>query len=226
MFGSTKNFIKKLLEDKIEWKEQRGILYGRPKSDDTFFHEIFVITKPIGFFEYKYIFTALYHALDSSEMDKNGVKAFRYLKGMECDLIVKGFLRKHFFFDFRKDLYQLSEMVEGLKLNPTLIENLNKNEELLSKIRKLGAIELNVRLKSISELYAPFIKGRDTLLQAEKAYYENPEELIWTVTLSMILSQGPSLRRNIKFIYDVLNIISKHIEEVTENVLRKSDLDR
>ncbi|RLE82378.1 MAG: hypothetical protein DRJ51_00015 [Thermoprotei archaeon] len=217
MLSSTLEFVKKILADKFEeWRSARGMVYAR--AIDAPFDELYISMKPIGFFEYKYNFSAIMTLVPTHMMNDRYAEIYRRLKGLECDLKIKGLLRKNFFFITRRDLDALSQLVEDLKPNDLLASELTNDSSLMGKIRKLGAIELTVRLKSITELYAPFVASREAMLQAEKAFYENPEDIVWILTLSTILTQGPRLRRNVQLIYEVLYDISQKIKDISNRL--------
>ncbi|MCD6369275.1 MAG: hypothetical protein J7L38_05725 [Thermoproteales archaeon] len=211
------DFIKKTLEDRFEeWKSVKGMLYGRTKAAS--FDELFVYMKPIGIFEYKYIFSAMINLVPTNLMNEKYAEVYRRLKSFECDLNVKGIFRKQYSFIPRKDLNDLAKLIEGFQPSDLLAQNLNRDENVMECIRRLGAVEFNIRLKSVSELYAPFIANKEAMLQAEKAFYENPEDVVWVLSLTTLLSHSPGLKKKIRNIYNALETISAKIREISSEI--------
>ena len=219
MFGATEKLIGKILKDRIDLiKFERGTTYIRPK--DAAFDEMFIYKKLIGLFEYKYLFTANVLIVPTDEMSPAMANAYRYLKGCECVLKYKGIFRKSVSFEPREELEKLANLIgDEFKVNNRLANLLNSDGELMKNISKLGIIELYVFLKSIDETYLPFITDRDKLILAEKAFFENPTEILWTLALSHTLSRGIRFKRNVLLIFDVLDRIAKKLRDLSNTVI-------
>ncbi|RLE89987.1 MAG: hypothetical protein DRJ49_01280 [Thermoprotei archaeon] len=218
MFGTTERLIGKILKDKIEViKHERGVTYIRPK--DAAFDEMFIYKRMIGLFEYKYMFTANILIVPADGMTPLMADVYRYLKGCECILKHRGIFRKTISFEPREELSKLATLIEGLKVSNRLTNLLNSDRELMEDISKLGTIELYVLLKSIDETYLPFITDRDKLILAEKAFFEKPSEILWTLTLTHTLPRGFRFKRNVLLIFDVMDRIARKLRDLSNDVI-------
>ena len=218
-FGGADSFITKVLSDKIaEKKTVGGIIILKPKEAN--FSELYITKRSVGFFEYKYSFTALVSMISREEMDENMAKAYRILKGYECTLSSSGIFRKKLFFVSRKELDSFKDL-EGFKISDRVVRILNKDKELLTMISKLGIPEISIILRSVFKTYLPFITDKERLIKAEKAYYNDPAEIVWTPFLSMLLTRGIRFKRNVIYIYDVLDRISGVLKKVSSEIIEQ-----
>ncbi len=218
--------IAKLLEPYSEKTYKRqGLTYIIPKESP--YSEIHITFQPIGLgFEKKYIFVGRLVIADMDHMNERKVQLYRILKGMECELMFKGFIKKRLFFQNRKRLYEFKERFTNIQINPKLAERLNARKDLIETLKNIGVAGTLVILKFTS-VHAPEIpeeavkeltKITDVM---EVAYYHNPLDIVWEPAIEAMLSRGPGFTKKVINIYKALNMIGEEIQKISEEEIQK-----
>ena len=211
--------IAKILEPYSEKTYKRqGLTYIIPKNSP--YSEIHITFQPIGLgFEKKYIFVGRLIVADIDQMNEEKAELYRIFKGMECELIFKGFIRKKVFFQNRKRLYEFKDRFTNIKINPKLSERLNKRDELLDILKKVEVAQALVVLKFTSvhapEIPEEAVKGLTKVVDVmEVAYYHNPLDIVWEPVIEVMLSRGPGFSKKVLNIYNALNLIGEELQKI------------
>jgi len=221
------DIITKILEPYTEKTyTRRGLTYIIPK--DSPFSEIHITFQPIGLgFEKKYLFVGRLVVVDLDDMSDEKVELYRIFKGMECELVFKGFIRKNVFFQIRKKLLELKDRLEGIKIDQSLANKLNANHRLLEILKKVNVACTLVMLKFTS-VKAPRIpedavKGLKQVSDImEVSYYYNPLDIVWEPVIEVMLTRSPSFKNKVLQIYEALNMIGEEIAEFVKEYQRSS----
>jgi len=168
-------------------------------------------------------FTGVIHILRSEEMDEEKGDLYRRFKGMEAELLWKGLLRKKAVFGISSDLKFLQRYVKNIKIDESLIEDLNRNASLMDLIMKAKPMEMKIYLESFSDetLESAFQylnesdEPREAILKAIEAYYHNPKRITWFVKVRQIMT-GVMNKKKIEYLI-------KTIEETGSLVRRFSE---
>ncbi len=215
IIGVDMNLILRAIEEKIAEKKVKGGL-AYVKLKDSPLDEVFIRSQPISFsFDVKQSFLGVVRIVPSvkSEEDAN---LYRSLKGLECYLKYSGLFRRNAFFNSREELNTLKEMVPSMVISDNLITRLNNDPELKKLIMDIKPSELTILLKSVHEELLPFVTSKEYLLRAEAKFYENPTEVTWYITLTHMLIRGPKFTKNVRGIFEIMEIIGKHLREVSK----------
>jgi len=220
IIGVDMNMVVDVIADKVlERKVKGGMAYVRLKNSPL--NEIYIRSQPISFsLDVKHSFLGIVKIVPSIESDEDR-ELYRTLKGMECSLMYQGLLRRRPFFDNRKELNDLRQVISSITISNILVDTLNSDTRLFELIKNIRPSELNVILKSIHEEFLPFIISKEYLIKAEAKFYEDPSEITWYITMTHMLMRGPRFKKTVRGIFEILEIIAKHLREVTESVSRQ-----
>ena len=211
------NLILRAIEEKIAEKKVKGGL-AYIKLKDSPLDEVYISSQPISFsFDVKQSFLGVVRIVPSVKSDED-TNLYRSLKGLECYLKYTGLFRRNAFFNSREELNTLKEMVPSIEISDDLTTRLNNDPELRQLIMSIKPSELTVLLKSVHEELLPFITSKEYLLKAEAKFYENPTEVTWYITLTHMLMRGPNFKKTVKGIFDIMEIIGKHLRDVSRRV--------
>ncbi|MFX0086029.1 MAG: hypothetical protein ACFFAU_10155, partial [Candidatus Hodarchaeota archaeon] len=108
---------------------------------------------------------------------------FQMLKGVECELIRSGFLKKQYQFKTNSLLLSLQEEIPSLKINNLLMENLNQDVDLIKLISVISPESMDF------QLFSPHIEANDLndYRVKFKGLFNNPEEIIWNIIIEKYL---------------------------------------
>jgi len=177
-----------------------GVIVAEPKSSTyirslAFRSEIVGI---MGFGETKWYLMATHEAVESSRMDYKAVDLYRNCKGMECQLRMKGFIRKQITFHPHESLEKLKHHIPTLHVSDKLCLALERNKKVARLIRRIKPGEVSIRLCPISEsrqLENASAMLADDTIQMDIECFNNPSSITWAVILSALYSQVPGVQR-------------------------------
>ncbi len=161
-------------------------------------------------------FIASVKILDQDDFTSKNVQHFQYLKGLECELIRKGLIRKNFSFKSSKILIQLQEKIKNLFIRDYLCNDLNMDIDLQKNISFIVPDKITILLFS-----QPIMaKDYETYSDEFKLQFTNPESIIWNIEiekyLGAIVSRG-KYHKTLDSIIESLDIISKHLRNISHH---------
>ena len=165
--------------------------------------------------------------VDLDDMSDEKVELYRIFKGMECELIFKGFIRKNVFFQTRKKLLELKNRLKGIKIDQSLANKLNTNHRLLEILKRVNVACTLVMLKFTSvkapKIPEDAVKGLKQVSDImEVSYYYNPLDIVWEPVIEVMLTRSPSFKNKVLQIYEALNMIGEEIAEFVKEYQRSS----
>lgn len=222
LFGPGKRRFVKALGDIVEsWQDLggKGILI---RLKDDLVRELHVMHVPIGFsFDLKTIMTTSLTYIPREEMNEQNKKVYQIMKGLECILDYQGFLLKKPYFKTRPELHTLNKQLGGaIKIDNTLLDRLNQDQKLISLIKSLKPSDVRVMLKSFD--VPTFMPGdKIGMLAAEVEYYNDPSEVTWLISISLLIPVTVFFARNVKKALNIIRHIAYHLNEVCSYILKQ-----
>lgn len=200
-----KPFIVRLFDKYVHsYSSSQGVIFVEPKGSTLIKSLAFRPTSVgvFGFGETKWYVTAVYEAVGRTQMDEEAAQLYRNFKGTECQLEVKGVLRKKITFKPHEKLTRLKRHIPTLQVSDRLCKLLEKEEKVVDLIKSIKPGEMSVGLHSIPELYqvpdesAPeYSASTDPVTQKTVYYFHNPTSITWVTTLSTLFHPGPRVKK-------------------------------
>ena len=191
------------------------------------FNEILITNRPVGFFETETIFLCPLEIIPFGQMDKAKIRAYRSLKGMECELKYMRFLRRSPQFKSHRLLYDLKKVIPRLKINSELIDALNNNKNLMNLINEIKPDKINILLIStMPEAIATSISHdySEGILKAMALFYKRPVTITWSLVVSKMVDKVFHYTKNIKGMFNILRLIVPTVLDVTKKYLELENL--
>jgi hypothetical protein len=152
----------------------------------------------LGFGETKWQVTAAHEIVERGQMNSETTELYRRLKGMECEVEVRGTIRKEVIFKPHRGLNELKLRIPTLQVSDTLCRTLERNEEIVDLVKAINPTEMSVGLHSVPELLLTQEEpSTPTNPVTEKTieYFNNPTSITWIVTLSTLFQELPFVQR-------------------------------
>jgi hypothetical protein len=211
-------FVIKVFEKYVEsWFSVYGIIQAKPKN--AVFHYLTFMPKRVALFETRWCITAIYTCVNSEYMNTKTEEVYRKLKGMECELEVKGLLKKAVIFKPHHLLIELKTHIPNLTISQTLSQILNGDQNIIILLKHINPVEMTVTLDSIPPKYQPFLHSHEAIMQGMLDYYNKPLSITWIVSLSVMLPKIPGLSTQADNIFQVLNRICVLLKRMTEDFI-------
>jgi len=217
MRGDT-SLIVGSLESRIrDWRQTQDGVLLLPK--EAFFNEALVRTyRSFGtLLERMVEFTALVTVVPREAMTAEAALLYRRMKGMECELSWSGLVKPtpHFVALQRPESWRT--YMPKVRTDKRLLKALNSQGSLMDTIRKLKPAALDVALVSLHSGVMPDGRLRpDQLLQSMAEFYNEPTTVTWGVSLRTALPQLGRTKTTLNRCYELLDLISKTVREVSE----------
>jgi len=217
----TPDDVKALSKYVVEWK-------GTPnnciiKVKDAPFTEIIIrrIPLPLGI-ERKTQYTCALEIVPESKMNKAQAVVYRELKRMECELSVKGLLKKTFYFIPAKTHNEMKKRIKGYTVNPTLLQDLNQNQRLMKLIQEVMPDEMKILLASVDQSVT--IREKN-FFDAAAHFYENPSRITWIVTLTKFVTPGLKCGEIRVKMFKILKEVSEFLLNFTKKYSEKMSVN-
>jgi len=210
--------IVKALEDKIvDWDYTVGGILIHPK--DALVKELLVKYIPVSIgFELKTEFICPTVVVREADMDTAHCSKYRKLKGLECEILWRGFARKKVEFKTHKELLELQSLILELKMGNELIDTLNSNSELVSLISSLRPDDLAVTLDSINNSDISYIQSKEDMLEHKVRFFQKPTKITWLTKVSMMLIRRPGYQKRAENLIRILHLISHDVVCVSDRL--------
>jgi len=144
---------------------------------------------------------------------------------MECQLEVKGFLRKRMIFKPHSNLMALKSYIPTLEVSDELCQALNQNDEVMRLLKPLNPGEMSIGLHSIpAEHQQPDwspATSTDAAVQGAAIFFDNPSSITWLITLSSVFMEGPGVQGKADKVFQLFREVCKVIKRVMERVQEK-----
>lgn len=191
-----------------EWRIVQGVVFA--ESRDATFSNLLFVPKPAGLLDVIWYITAIYEPMGKRAMDEKAKRLYRMMKPMECELEVKGYLRKSMSFKPYRSLDEHNDVITDSEISDQLSRILNEDEGIM---RLLGSVEpasMTVRLQSVPTDFQ--------LISNSRSHASN---ITWTVTLSKILFRHRGIAKKVDGIIRLLNricaVLGHEMEKLTES---------
>ena len=216
--SSDRSFIVQSLGDRIkDWHESRGVILIEPR--DAAFDNLTVYSQSVTFsFEKKWLFLCTMKLAAAGDMDQAKRGIYRKLKNCECELAWKGVVRRKPLFKISAQLIKLRSRVDRIEPDATLIKVLGSDSDLIALIEDTKVDEIHVRLHSTA-VPASFLSSQDAFLKEMAEYYSNPLGIVWILTASRLLHQGPSYDKTVIGMFDVVARIASIVKDLSMELL-------
>lgn len=185
-------------------------------SSKFHFNSILIKSRRLSYSADKsWIFTASVIIYDHIHFSQEKSPLWQKMKGYECELVRKGFIRKSFHFQSIPFLRELQTQIHELVINTALIELLDQDELLQECISTVDPEKLLVQLWS-----QPIItKDFGEYNREFRKQFESPPSLIWNVSiekfLGIILSKR-TYNETLDKIVEILELITLGAQRVTK----------
>ena len=189
-----------------KWSWIEGVIFVEPKS--TILKVLIFRPAVVGLADTKWYITAVYEHLGEGSMNEEAKKLYRRLKGMECQLEVKGLLRKSVVFKPNRDLMILKHHIPALEVSDRLYRALNENDEVIRLVRVLKPSDMSISLYSEPSAQQPLGSAS---LQGSLTFFDNPLCIRWLITLDMIYTRGIGLKREADNVFKLFEEVCKVI---------------
>ncbi len=182
-------------------------------KENYHFDSILVRSKRLSYSADKsWEFTASVVMINKEDFSSENFLLFQRLKGYECEVVRKGHLRKKYSFQSASLLEPLQIEIPGLYINGSLVESLNQDHSVLSKVQKIVPDQISIRLFS-----QPIVtKDLDEYCREYRKTYESPTELIWNVSIEKFVDMILSRKRY----FQTIDLIVELLEEIASKVQR------
>lgn len=182
------------------------------------FDSILFIPKRLSFsVDKSWQFIASVNIKEKDQFSEEHIKLFQRLKRLECEILIKGFVRKKFHFISNPLLDHLQEEIPQLICDDYLIQILEQDEPLQRLISTITPESLTITLfsdpidtKDLKEYCTQF-----------REIYLNPTELIWNIKIEKYLGYIISKRKYYRIldsIIEALESISIHLKNLTTRI--------
>jgi len=155
-------------------------------------------------------FIASVVVLEKDDFSKENFLLYQRLKGLECTLNTKGFIRKSFSMKSNDLLSHLKQQIPDLHIDTHLCEVINQDFILKDLLSKISPDSLSITLfnqpLNVTDITEYCIQFRKQ--------YECPSEIIWNINLEKFLGGIISKKKYTKIIdstIQALEIISNHL---------------
>ncbi len=180
------------------------------------FNSILVRSKRLSYSSDKsWEFTASVIVINKENFSFDDSLLFQRLKGYECEIERKGYLKKKYVFRSSSFLEHLQREIPGLYINTSLVESLNQDTSVLEHIHKIVPDQVSIRLFS-----QPIItKDLDEYCREYRKTYESPTELIWNISIEKFVDMILSKKRyfqTIDLIIELLEEIAIRVQRITQ----------
>lgn len=211
------------LEGRIEdWKDFSGIVSITLQSSNL--DQLYFFKKSMQLaFDKQSIFIGTVNVAPETETDLAKRTLYQKLKGMEC-VLERGFLWRKREFEHRPELLELQKRIPSLRLDETIIRQLNYDEQLMETITSIKPETLTLSLSVTPQAFvlpdpeSPVFTAND-FYEAEVRHYSNPTKVTWEITLTRILEQGLRYKKTINRILDAFEGISSKLRAVCRSNL-------
>jgi hypothetical protein len=152
----------------------------------------------LGFGETKWQVTATDEIIQRGQMNSETTELYRKLKGMECEVEVRGTIRKEVFFKPHRSLNDLKLRIPTLQVSDMLCKALERNEEIVDLVKAINPTEMSIGLHSIPELLLSQGESNTSMNPVtEKTieYFNNPTSITWIATLFTLFQELPFVQR-------------------------------
>lgn len=196
---------------------KEGMIFARPKMP-SIINSLTFRSIPIGilgFGETKWYVTAVHEIVGRDQMNSETADFYRRLKGMECEVEVKGIITKKVFFTPNRSLNELKLQIPALQISNRLCKILERNTEIADLIKAIKPVEMSIGLHSIPELLqVPSESGSSTdpVIQRTIYYFNNPTSITWIATLSTLFQELPFVQNKAESVIRLFNEIFQTIK--------------
>jgi hypothetical protein len=164
----------------------------------------------LGFGETKWYLTAVHEVVGKDQMNTEAAELYRRLKGMECEVEVKGTIRKEVFFKPHKSLSELKLQIPTLQISNKLCRVLEENNVITDLVKTINPAEMSIELHSIPELMQTSKEKStqiDPIIEKAVHYFNNPTSITWIATLSTLFQELPFVQRKADSVIQLFNDI-------------------
>lgn len=200
--SQEKPFIVKVFDKYIQRYSvsQQGVIFVEPKTLPIIKSLVFrsTVVGVLGFGETKWYVTAVYEVIGRGHMNSETAELYRRLKGMECEVEVKGTIRKKVIFKPNRSLAELKLQIPTLQVSDRLCKTLERNKEIADLVKAIKPSEMSIGLHSIPELLqtpGESSTSMDPITEKTIYYFNNPTSITWIATLSTLFQEGPFVHR-------------------------------
>jgi hypothetical protein len=212
-------FIVRVFEKHIQTYSvnKEGMIFVQLKTPSTIKGLTFK-SKPIGilgFGETKWSVTAVNEIIGRDQMNNEMADLYRRLRGMECEVDVKGVITKRVIFRPSGSLTELKPYIPTLQVSDRLCKILEDNTEIIELIKTIRPDEMSIGLHSIPEmLQIPSEPSTpiDPVIQQTVHYFNNPTSITWIITLSTLFQELPFVQRKADSVIELFNEIFQTIK--------------
>lgn len=201
----TSPFIIRVFSDHIKsWSSSGGMIFAEPRI--TTLKSVVFKSAVLGLLDTKWYVTAIYEPVGEGHMDEGTARLYRKLKGMECQLEVKGLFKKRMFFGPHRNLTILKPYIPTLEVSDKISKALNQNTEVTRLMRRVNSDEMSICLYPM-----------DTDLQREVEVFNNPSSITWLINLSSIFIESLGLHKKADKVFQIFSEVRKIIEREMES---------
>jgi len=207
-----------------EWTgSARDVIYAYPVTDAF----DYVIIQPIKLatFSAGWKITAVYEVVNTDQMNKETADLFRLFKGMECELVSEGLLRRRFYFRSFEPLNALRNYLPEITISNELVNMLNENEKIMSLIRSVKPDALTVTLDSLPLEFKPFSDLGEAILQGMISFFKNPAHITWLISVGRLFTRGLDTQKVADGVFYLLEEIAINLKNKMKNYLAEAQLE-
>jgi hypothetical protein len=196
---------------------KEGMIFAQPRTP-SIINSLTFRSMPVGilgFGETKWYVTAVHEIVGRDQMNSETANFYRRLKGMECEVEVKGTITKKVIFKPNRSLNKLKPQIPALQISDRLCKILERNTEIADLIKAIKPVEMSIGLHSIPELLQ--IPGEhdnsiDPVIQRTIYYFNNPTSITWIATLSTLFQELPFVQNKAKSVIRLFSEIFQTIK--------------
>jgi len=211
------------LEGRVEdWRDFSGIVSITLRGSNL--DQLYFFKKSMQLaFDKQSIFIGRVNVAPETETDLAKRTLYQRLKGMEC-VLERGFLWRKREFEHRTELLELQKRIPSLRLDETIIRQLNYDEQLMETIRSIKPETLTLSLSVTPQAFvltnpeSPELTAND-FYEAELRHYSNPAKVTWEITLARILERGLRYKKTINRILNAFEGISSIVRATSQSDL-------
>jgi hypothetical protein len=195
---------------------KEGMIFAQPRTP-SIINSLTFRSIPVGimgFGETKWYVTAVHEIVGRSQMNSETADFYRRLKGMECEVEVKGTITKKVFFKPNRSLNELKLQIPALQISDRLCKILERNMEITDLIKAIRPAEMSIGLHSIPELLqipSESDNSINPIIQKTIYYFNNPTSITWIATLSTLFQELPFVKNKAESVILLLSEIFQTI---------------
>jgi len=207
-------FIIRILRKHItEWTgSARGVIFANPIShafDYLIIHAIRIATFSAG-----WRIIAVYQAFRNDAMNEEMEDVYRRLKGMECELLSKGVLKKRYQFKPLDSLKALRAFLPQITVSDEIARTLNDSEKINSLLSLARPDTLTVTLDSLPSAFKPFSDLAEASLQGMIYFFKKPGHITWLISAGKLFVRGLDSQKVADSLFSLLEEIAHNLRNM------------